>query len=365
MIYSYSRLKKYEDCPWAFYQKYVLEAPEPPAEPLVLGKSVHQAIQMALNGSTLDEAVSRACVEAELPVPPGEVHRLVLPALEYLMVGNFPPPYRVEEHFEVPLDGPGSPVLQGYIDFFDGGGTLIDWKTNRAPYHPCENHQLGLYAYALKQMGYGEVTGQLFFLRFRKASEPVRYTSELIDAARGWALTLANDIEERLVACELDGEDPAKAFAPKPLSGNCRSCAYASNCPSAEASPAGPTISVEEAIATAEDAVTVAAEIERLENVLDGLKARLKEWVVANGPVAVGGRVWDNYPYEDWVFTPENLRAIAAELQAQGKDVFAYLTLGAEGRKKLGWSEEQLLKYGTKNVRYTFRAKKAGNGKKQ
>jgi RecB family exonuclease len=364
MIYSYSRLKKYEDCPWAFYKKYVEEVPEPPSEAKVRGKVTHHAIQLVLGGRTLDEAVARACAEAELPVLPGEIRYLASAALEYLMAGDFPPPYRVEEHFEISLDGPGSPVLQGYIDFCDSRGMMIDWKTNRAPYHPCENHQLSLYAYALKEMGCGEVTGQLYFLRFRQASEAVRYTDELIDAARGWALALASEIEDRLVACELGGEDPAEVFAPKPQSGNCRNCGYASTCPSAETSPAGPTISMEGAIATLEDAVAVAAEIERLENILDGLKARLKEWVVAHGPVAVGTRVWDNYPYEEWDFSPEGLRALAAEIEAQGRDAFAYLTLGAEGRKKLGWSENQLLKYGTKNVRYSFRAKKAGNGKK-
>ncbi|MGI9951404.1 PD-(D/E)XK nuclease family protein [Moorellaceae bacterium AZ2] len=365
MIYSYSRLKKYDDCPWAFHQKYVREIPEPPAEPLVLGKSVHQAIELALAGIPLDEAVATASTEAELPISSDEVYHLALPALEYLMAGNFTPPYRVEEHFEVPLDGPGSPVLQGYIDFWDGKGTLIDWKTNRVFYHPLDNHQLGLYAYALKDMGYSEVTGQLYFLRYRQASEPVRYTAELIDAARGWALALAKDIEERLVACELDGEDPVKMFPPKPQSGGCRYCSYAATCPSAENSPAGPTISMQEAIATAEEAAAVAAEIERLENILDGLKAQLKEWVTANGPVAVGDRVWDNYPSECWKFTPEGLKDLVTAIEAQGKDPFAYLTLGTEGRKKLGWSEEELLKYGTKTLHYSFRAKKAGNGKKR
>ncbi|MGB9804544.1 RecB family exonuclease, partial [Desulfofundulus sp.] len=154
MIFSYSRLAKYKECPWAFYKKYILELPEEPTEAQEQGKAVHRVIQEVLTDSsaTLADAAVRACAEAVLPLDPETVMELAKhPAVEQVrelaLVGG-----HVEEHFELPLDGPGSPVLQGYIDLWwedPAGATLIDWKTNRATYNPRDNHQLGLYAWSI------------------------------------------------------------------------------------------------------------------------------------------------------------------------------------------------------------------------
>ena len=67
MIYSYSRLKRYADCPAAFQYKYLYEMAEAPTEPLILGKTIHTAIQLYLSGADIQTAVDSAILqEAEM-----------------------------------------------------------------------------------------------------------------------------------------------------------------------------------------------------------------------------------------------------------------------------------------------------------
>lgn len=380
MIYSYTRLRKFESCPYAFYQKYILERPDPPGEAAVLGKAVHRAVELSLvDNLQLDVALNVAGKEAEGPFSLTDARCLALKALNWL--------YRevaagcidgsavyVENQFSLPLDGPGSPEIQGYIDLHDGK-SIVDWKTNRRPYSHDANHQLGIYAWAVSRIfGLKEIPCRLYFLRSGSVSEGL-YTQEKFEAARTWALQLALDIENRLVSLYAaegsvvtETARIAEYFPANSRSGECRWCAWAGECPAMHrmklpvvgqaAVPAG-------AITSSEEAVRVAVEIERLETVLNDLKGRLHAWVSSRGPVVAEDKVWDNYPTISWSFSPESLRRLCRDIAASGKDPFAYLSLGASGIKKLGWPEEVLARYGSKETRTSFRAKKLKSIKKK
>jgi len=116
---------------------------ESPTEPLVLGKTVHAAIQMYLSGTDMHTAIECAMLqEAELPIDRNEVVKLASHSAVTSINGG-----QVEEHFTIPLDDDGLINFQGYIDYWrelpNGSIQLIDWKTNRMKYDPTANHQLG------------------------------------------------------------------------------------------------------------------------------------------------------------------------------------------------------------------------------
>ena len=103
MIYSYSRLKRYADCPASFQYKYIYEMAESPTEPLILGKTVHTAIQLYLNGADIETAIDSAMLqEAELSVDRSEVIRMVQHPVVTGISGG-----QVEERLTISLDDEG------------------------------------------------------------------------------------------------------------------------------------------------------------------------------------------------------------------------------------------------------------------
>jgi hypothetical protein len=358
MIFSYSRLKKHEECPWVFYKKYVLELPEEPTEAQEQGKAVHRVIQEVLTdpSATLADAAVRACAEAALPLDPEVIvelarHDAVKQVKDLaLAVGH------VEEHFELPLDGPGSPVTQGYIDLWwqdESGAYLIDWKTNRTIYNPRDNHQLGLYAWAIKEKtGCSKVKALLVFLRFKEIPLWEEYGEEEMEAARQWALQLAMDIESRLAELELFGGKPDELFPARPGDA-CRYCSFAGDC--LKEAGAVKALEVPESIQTLEEAQALAGEIIRLETALSGMKGRLKEWVQVNGPVRVGDQEFRLVPAVNWNFSPEKLKEFCKMLSQAGINPWEVLTIGSSQLKKLKLPEEELARYGEKDETKTFR----------
>ena len=174
-VFSYSRLKRYSECPQSFLFKYVLEMAEPVGEPLALGKAVHTAIERFLTaqqaGSRVDmtECVASAVAEAEAPVSFEEALRICLnPAIREntFCYG----PAEIEHRFDVPLGAGGLYTLQGTIDYAetglpDGSIYLLDWKTNRIKYG-ADTLQLQLYAGVLaEKYGAERVLAKLIFLR--------------------------------------------------------------------------------------------------------------------------------------------------------------------------------------------------------
>ena len=279
MIYSYSRLKRYADCPASFQYKYLYEMEELPTEPLVLGKTVHTAIQLYLTGTELKTSVEQAILqEGELPVDRDEVLRLVdHPMVKGIQSGE------IEQRFQIPLDREGMIQFQGYIDWHEelpsGAVKLIDWKSNRQKYMPTDNHQLGLYSWYLSRVtGATEVDAELVFLRYpyTDSRQAYTYTNIEMEEARKWALVLATEIEDKVAELNfLDGGEDGHLFPATPGKA-CQHCSHASLCiKSVNVAP----VRVDDRV----DAERVAAEVIRLEAALSDMKDNLKAWAKDNG----------------------------------------------------------------------------------
>ncbi|QQZ58934.1 PD-(D/E)XK nuclease family protein [Paenibacillus sonchi] len=220
MIYSYSRLSLYETCPYRFYIKYILGKSEPVTKPLALGKAVHKAIELKINGETEAEAIAAGLIEADFhPEVTGEEMQQLLSRAP-MEVGE------TEVHFQLPL---GSGIsLQGYVDWIKKD-QFKDWKSNWRPYGPNETWQLMLYAWALmKVRGLKQIRGALYFLRFRREEA---YVYSLLEAvkARDWALRLAEEIELK-ISC-LDSFSDMKSFLfPATPGSHCKHCPFVLDC---------------------------------------------------------------------------------------------------------------------------------------
>jgi len=221
-IFSFSRLSLYEKCPYRFYLKYVLDRPEPVTKPLALGKAVHKAIELLMQGADEEEAVIAALIECNFhpQVTRDEVVSLMrsAPVLEG----------KAEAHFELPLAPASELKLQGYIDLLQTGG-FFDWKTSRRVYGPMDTMQLPLYAWAAMEMeNLDLVRGTLYFLRFRQPMSHL-FTKTEAEAARVWAYHLAREIAEKV---DIYGtfSDMADTLFPARSGSHCRYCPFAAEC---------------------------------------------------------------------------------------------------------------------------------------
>ncbi|RKJ49622.1 PD-(D/E)XK nuclease family protein, partial [Butyricicoccus sp. 1XD8-22] len=136
---------------------------------------------------------------------------------------------KTELYFKIPLSNEiNAPFIQGYIDIV-GENFIIDWKTNRVPYDVRENHQIGLYAWALyKLRGLYQVYGSLYFLRFKRESRFL-YTVKEMEESRLWAYNLAKDIQGKLTLAKAMPELKDELFPATPSS-FCSHCPIALDC---------------------------------------------------------------------------------------------------------------------------------------
>ena len=102
----------------------------------------------------------------------------------------------------------------------------------------------------------------------------------------------------------------------------------------------------------------IAQNLERYENAVKQMKAKLKAHVELHGPIRVNGKVWDLFESAPkWVFAPAKLRELAVEMTVTQKNPWEFLSLTSNDIKKLGFSEDVLSKYGTKQSgNKTFRS---------
>lgn len=233
-VFSFSRLKLFESCPFRWYLKYVLKNEEGESLPLMLGKAVHKAIEEKLLGKSDKESLLEGWKEVDYyPIDLFEYEKLFQRA-NVVRGDSLRPTVEVEKHFTLPLDGEGSPKLQGFIDLVQqifGLYSFTDWKTNRVSYEPMDNMQLALYAWALSIIyNVSEVTGTLFFLRFFKDNVKTHtFKKADMEAARQWALNLANEINSRLEDVFVHNKDMASCFPAKSNNG-CANCPFAVEC---------------------------------------------------------------------------------------------------------------------------------------
>lgn len=220
MLYSYSRLSLYETCPYRFYQKYILGKSEPVTKPLALGKAVHKAIELKIQGAEVEDAITSAIIESDFH--PEVTHEEISSLTQRVPQVSG----QTEVHFVLPL---GSGIqIQGYVDLLQEV-QFWDWKSNWKPYQANDTRQLALYAWAIMEMReLQRIKGTLFFLRFRKAESFV-YTHSETNEAREWALRLAEEIEMKKSCQESFPEMASSLFSPTPGS-HCRHCSFVLEC---------------------------------------------------------------------------------------------------------------------------------------
>lgn len=223
--FSYSRLKMYESCPRRFYYRYIKGLKEETSYPLALGKAVHKAIECKINGLSREDALFHGLMECDFDnevLTAGELSQLTDNAPENLEG-------ETEMYFRLPLfDGQNDAELQGFIDLIDGD-TIIDFKTNRKQYDVNDNHQMGLYAWAVQQIkDIDLISGTLYFLRFKKGSTYF-YTEIDVLPAIEWARSLVLEIQTQVKANNHDPDNHRLQFAHWPSS-ECSHCPFVLNC---------------------------------------------------------------------------------------------------------------------------------------
>lgn len=225
-IFSFSRLNLYQQCPLRFYYKYVLGKEEPVTKPLALGKAVHKAIELIINGTDFEESIKQGLIECDFheEVTPDEIRELVRKAPFQKLEGQ------TELYFCTPLfdDEENSPKIQGYIDLADGN-RIFDFKTNRMMYNVTDNYQVALYAWALSKLkGFNQIQGNLIFLRHNRESS-FMFDKDKMNEAVEWARGLVKEIRFKLEMLEFAPDKADELFPFKPSS-LCKNCPFILDC---------------------------------------------------------------------------------------------------------------------------------------
>jgi len=364
MIYSYSRIKKYDPdgggCPDRFHRVYILGEKEPANEPMTFGKATHSGVELILkNKMGIAEAAIAGALEAEqetgIYVRPDEVMNLLkwLPKIESTAI--------IEQEILIPLgNDPFAPKVRFIPDVLISGGEIIDWKSGWGASDPM---QLKVYAYLANKAGYPINKARIINLGTPKRNQEIEIDQLQLDEAEIWLLEHILAIEnslERLFA----GEDPATVFPPR-ANQYCASCSKFEECAAASVDK---VLSEEQGgqneIETLEEAQGLGNSILQIESLIDIYKGRLKKYIEKHGEVPVGTKKFGFIKSVSWGFGGKELKALMEELEAKHKiNCWDYLDFGASSRKnltkKLKFTDEQveelLVKYGKPKVGKQFK----------
>lgn len=380
MLYRYSHIAKYAQCPHQYFRDVIL-GEEKTSEEMALGTAVHRAVQEIVEkGTPVENAVSQAIKDTldteGISVKLEDVLWMTKRALKYLVLDqgeaydllDNPPMYNVvhvEKIVNAKLNDsdPFSPVVKGTVDLicrlFDKNEYAIwDWKSGRTISDPM---QLKVYSLICRKLGFNIRTAGFAYLR-KKEKEWFEVTGPILNEAEEW---LKDNVAKMDAAAEelLLGEDP-DALYPAKANCYCGTCLHAGKCPlsiedktlaaedgqkyqtGSEHGEAAKGRPVPEKILSYEDAVEIGAEIIRIEGVAELFKDRLKDFVKScRKPVVVGNKRFDFIPSTSWSFSPDNLKKLTGEIAVEGLNPWAFLDLSAASRTRLfnelNWAEDQ------------------------
>lgn len=371
MIYSYSRISKYIQCPKRFYKHYILGEDEPINEPMAFGKAAHRAIEMVLKeGTDRASASILAAKETEketgIYIKPDEIYDL-LKWLPKVTGYNL-----IEKEILVAMsDNPFAPKVRFIPDILvdEEEGEIIDWKTGWGSSDPI---QIKVYAYLASLSGYNVKKAKIINLRTSKKNQEIEITQKELDEAKMWLLENICEIESKLEAMLLGG-NPDELF-PEKANQYCKGCKDLETCGNNTVSQALADVKLAEqamqqaeptAISDIDEAKAIGAEIMKLEALIDKNKALLKEFCEKNRTeVPVGTKKWAFIPSVSWSFTGDKLKAMTTETILDLEiNMWDYLDFGGASRKKLAkklkWTDDQLneflIKYGKAKESSTFR----------
>lgn len=116
-----------------------------------------------------------------------------------------------------------------------------------------------------------------------------------------------------------------------------------------------------DSVATQEEAIKIANEINRLESAVKMMKEELKKYVEKYGAVDTGEEVWDFFESVSWSFDKEGLKEVARNMAIEGLDPWELMNVSKPNLNKLGWDESFLGKMGKKKVTRRFTSRKNKN----
>lgn len=214
MVYSYSRLNTFAECPRAFYHKYMEGRPTPGGVPAKIGKIFHFAMRLIFGeGYTPGEAVYASILE-ERGLPQGEKPYKIVRMAESAyfrveaLLHNDESDILTEQHIvQTITDGKEQREFQAYLDIvIDNPGLdqliLCDFKTSWQPFLARDSIQLAIYAHLFKQMRCGitasDFRGRLIFPRCKTIEDnDVTFAPEFVERGVKWAFDQIYAIEAR------------------------------------------------------------------------------------------------------------------------------------------------------------------------
>ena len=308
---SFSRLQKFEGCPWSYYQKYELKMEEPSGEMAELGKLKHGIIAEAIaqNCAATADAFDTLLVDiAAGELTYGEkdqeelaelwnkysdhyedLKNLTIKALN-LWREEAKGEAILEKYFIKPL--PCGVSLQGYIDFLIPGQKLWDWKTGHNYEKYLDSPQLALNAWGADEL---DAERSYVFLEFDR---PVFKDTYSIKQAVKWANDLCLQID---FAYEIAEEEGVENGFPKKPGEACSYCGYKEQCAQETAEIAG--VLIPEKITNPEQALEVATTLLHLETLVKQAKKVVAEYCQTSGPFELNGEWFAIYPgskKKDW-----------------------------------------------------------------
>lgn len=227
--WSYSRLDKFNQCPWRYYQEYILGRKSPQTYPLALGSAAHSLIETVapITGlGTSWQTTFEIFAGIEVGKYPEFLSESAIPLLAK-MAGFAYTHFelnktQLEFHIDREQDGEH---FHGWVDCGEESGRMIDWKSGKTPFYPEETKQLTLYVWMRSQNQHQPTETALVFVR-PGIEKPIRsaiVTPEQAERTGRWAVALAKEIRTRL----------ARGILAFPATSNqyCRWCHLANECP--------------------------------------------------------------------------------------------------------------------------------------
>lgn len=224
MTWSYSRIKSFEDCPYKWYIRYILDEEEAPMFYASYGSFVHSLIERYYSGKLAKEELPAefllgfsSSVLGERP-DDGIVRKYIALGAEYFR--NFEPfpfqPLEIEQELRFTVDGLGFLAFPDFIGEREGKLAVVDNKSRDLKPRSARKkptlkdqeldgmlRQLYLYAHGVKQK-YGEFPGFLCFNCFKNGQFiEEAFSQKAYEEALDWAKRNVEEIagEEEFRPC--------------------------------------------------------------------------------------------------------------------------------------------------------------------
>lgn len=286
-VWSYSRLATFERCERSFFHKYIEERPTPPNMPMIMGKTLHRAIEWSINqGYEASDAVRFSIYEAG-GLPEGEQYSTLLHMLQNAL-------YRIPEDVDVQSEvhlvlNTTLGKVQGYVDLLidNPASDLVeiwDYKSGWQDQEASTSKQLALYAWMLSELRgtalSGEFIGRIIMPRINSETD-VEITPAIIEQAKMWFIHLVHAITSKTEAI-----DDWKITKDKK---NCETCPFVGMCASGIHELGFPNSGE---VSSMEDAAIMGEYILMQEKYIKNLKKGMKKFVENNEPVPIGDKSW-------------------------------------------------------------------------